>query len=443
MFTQRVPLLLRSSSNKRLLSSSHCDIAVVGAGTGGLAVASALRRKLPKKNIVILDAAQEHYYQPLWTLVGAGIKTFDQSVRKTQDLIPSGCHWISQDAHSFSPESNVITLESGETVRYGDALVVATGVELNLEGIKGLKETLGKNAVVSNYVPGGSTQTWEWAQRVQNEGGKAIFTFPSTPVKCGGAPQKIMYLLEDHYRSIGVRGKWEIHYYCALGKIFAADHYAAALNKLCDARKIKRHFHWDLVEVRGDKKEAVFKNMQDKTTEIVENFDFLHVTPHLRAASALRGSPLSNAAGFVDVNPSTLQSTKYPNVFALGDCSSLPTSKTAAAIAGQHPVLTRNLISYLQGAPMKEVYDGYTSCPLVTGKNKLILAEFDYNLQPKETFWFLDQREESALGYFMKKEIFPPMYWNGLITGLWEGPKQLNTLSGKLREMLTLKKVFE
>ena len=88
----------------------------------------------------------------------------------------------------------------------------------------------------------------------------------------------------------------------------------------------------------------------------------------------------------VEVDPNTLQHLRYPNVHSLGDASNLPTSKTGAAVRKQAPVLVANLTAQRRGLPLSARYDGYTSCPLVTGYRRLILAEFDYKKQPCETF---------------------------------------------------------
>ena len=85
--------------------------------------------------------------------------------------------------------------EGGTTVTY-DQLVVALGIQLDWGKIKGLDGHLGKDGVVSNYDYDVVDRTW--AALSSFTGGNALFTFPSTPVKCAGAPQKIMYLADDH-----------------------------------------------------------------------------------------------------------------------------------------------------------------------------------------------------------------------------------------------------
>lgn len=174
-------------------------------------------------------------------------------------------------------------------------------------------------------------------------------------------------------------------------------------------------FGHHLVEVHPDTQEAVFENI-DTSQRTVIHYDLLHVTPPMSAPKFIANSPLANAEGWVDVDMHTLQHMRYPNVFALGDCSSLPTSKTGAAVRKQAPVLVKNLKSLIAGRVPTARYGGYTSCPVVTGYGRLILAEFDYHQQPAETFWF-DQSKERYSMWWFKKYFLPFLYWHGMLKG--------------------------
>jgi sulfide:quinone oxidoreductase len=134
------------------------------------------------------------------------------------------------------------------------------------------------------------------------------------------------------------------------------------------------------------------------------------------APDFIKNSPLAGDGGWVPVDMYTTQHTRYPNIFSLGDCSNLPTSKTGAAIRKQAPVTTHNLLAYLNNQPLSHRYDGYTSCPLVTGYGSLIMAEFDYNKIPQETFPF-DQSQERYSMYALKAYGLPQMYWHGMLKG--------------------------
>eukprot|EP00123_Amoebidium_parasiticum_P011551 comp20780_c0_seq1/m.27292 comp20780_c0_seq1/g.27292 ORF comp20780_c0_seq1/g.27292 comp20780_c0_seq1/m.27292 type:complete len:415 (-) comp20780_c0_seq1:627-1871(-) len=405
-----------------VLTKSY-KVVVVGAGSGGLAVAAALGRRLGKGNVAVVDDSKTHYYQPLWTLVGGGLKKVEDSARSMESVMSRDVDWLKTKAAGFMPEENTVVTASGDKVKY-DHLVVATGVQIDWHMIDGLKDALEANSVVSNYSPKYVTNTFQHINSLQN--GNAIFTFPSSPVKCAGAPQKIMYMAEHNFRNRGVRDNVNVMFNHAGDKIFGVAKYAKTLAKICEDRKIELNFARDLVAVRHASKEGVFKNLKTGQEEVFK-YDFMHVTPHMGPIEIMKGSPIANAAGWVDVNPATLQHAKYENIFALGDCTSAPTSKTAAAISSQNMVVRRNLLAHMQGKPMPEIYDGYTSCPLVTGYGELILAEFDYDGKPLETFP-VDQGIPRRIMYHLKKDLMPPMYWYGLLNGYWNGPKLMRKL---------------
>jgi len=396
------------------MQNNKTRIVVVGGGTGGMAVVSALDQLAgrDKLDITLLEPAEYHYYQPQWTMVGAGLFPREVTRKPMSSLVPAGINWINEGCAEFLPHDNHLLTLSGKRVDY-DYLIVATGMKLDWDKIEGLKGNLGKHGICSNYSYDSVPSTWENIRNLKR--GVAMFTFPPPPIKCAGAPQKIMYLAEDHFRRSGVRDQITVSYRCAGDSIFAVKKYAAALTEICAKRAIDTQFAWKLKAVDAVAHEAAFEHT--KTGEArTEKYDMLHITPQMSAPLVVSGSPLANDAGFVDVDKGTLQHTRYPNVFSLGDSSSCPTSKTAAAVRAQLPVLICNLVATMNGRALGEKYDGYTSCPLVTGYGRLILAEFDYDLNPQETFPF-DQGKERLSMYLLKKHILPYIYWKGLVAG--------------------------
>ncbi|VEF48182.1 oxidoreductase [Bacillus freudenreichii] len=389
-------------------------IAIIGGGTAGISTAARLLKDLRSLagDIVIIDPAEKHYYQPLWTLVGGGEAKKEETERSMKELIPEGADWIKAAVTSFKPEENHIQLSDGRRLEY-EYLIVAAGIEVHWDGIKGLTETIGKNGVCSNYSYQYTDYTWETIRNFK--GGNAVFTHPATPIKCGGAPQKIMYLAEDHFCRTGIRDKSKIIFGSGNPAIFDVTKYRLALEKVLERKKIDARFKHNLIEVRGEQKEAIFEQLETKEKTIVQ-YDMLHVTPPMRAPAFIRNSPLADDSGWVDVHPHTLQHQKYENVFSLGDCSNLPTSKTGAAIRKQYPVVAKNILSLMKGEAPGAKYDGYSSCPLVTGYNTLILAEFNYEKEPTESFP-VNQAKERRSMYIMKKDLLPIIYWNGMLKG--------------------------
>ncbi len=392
--------------------SEHHEVLIVGGGTAGITVAARLSALPGPPRVALIEPSTKHYYQPIWTLVGGGVFPKEVSEREEADYIPASTTWIRDAAVSFQPEANAVTTRSGQTYTY-DVLVVAPGIQLDWNKVEGLEDALGKDGVCSNYSYATVNSTWRFLQEFR--GGKAIFTFPATLIKCAGAPQKIMWLVEHYLRKQGLRDRSEVIFASAGAAIFGVPRYARALQQLATQRDVITEFRHDLVAVRRTSREAVFRNLDDGSERIIP-YDLLHVTPPQSAPDFIKQSPLADAAGWVEVDKYTTQHVRYPNVFSLGDASSLPCSKTGAAIRKQAPVTVANLMAFRAGKPLAARYDGYASCPLVTGYGRLILAEFGYDGRIMESFPF-DQSQERYSMWALKTHALPSMYWHGMLRG--------------------------
>ncbi len=398
---------------------NHFQILIVGGGNGGISVAAQLLNHDSKLDIGIIDPSEKHYYQPAWTLVGGGAYDIDKTVREESECVPEKAQLIKDRVVSFEPDQNAVTCLGGGRITY-DYLIVAPGIQLDWDKIKGLRENLGQYGVCSNYTFESAPYTWQTLSSLTRPC-KAIFTAPNTPIKCGGAPQKIMYLASDYLRKHGLLSDSEVHFYSGGSVIFGVKKYADVLNRVVSNYGIQTHFNYNLVEIDGRNQLAHFetKNADGETRRITQAFDMLHVTPPQSAPDFIKSSPLAlkdNPLGWVDLNKDTMQHNRYKNIFGLGDAGSTPNSKTGAAIRKQAPVLVKNLIHVMESKPLDQVYNGYGSCPLVTGYGKLVLAEFDYNNNPMETFPF-DQGKERYSMWLLKTKVLPWLYWNKILKG--------------------------
>ncbi|XP_036245276.1 sulfide:quinone oxidoreductase, mitochondrial [Molothrus aeneus] len=402
----------------------YYEVLVLGGGAGGISMSARMKRRVGAENVAVVEPNKTHYYQPLWTLVGGGAKQLAASARPMRSVMPSGVEWIRSQVTALDPDKNYVWLENDIRVSY-KYLIIALGISLHYEKIKGLPEGFNHPKIGSNYSAQTVEKTWRALQDFKE--GNAIFTFPNTPVKCAGAPQKIMYLADAYLRKTGKRSKANIIFNTSLGVIFGVKKYADALLEIIKDKNIVVNYKRNLIEVRADKQEAVFENLDKPGETEVYQYEMLHVTPPMGPPAVLINSPVSDASGWVDVDKETLQHKKYPNVFGIGDCTNLPTSKTAAAVAAQSGVLDKTISLVMKNKLPVKKYDGYTSCPLVTGYNKVILAEFDYNAQPLETFP-IDQSKERRTMYHMKADMMPLLYWNALLKGYWGGPAPIRKL---------------
>ncbi|NXL80998.1 SQOR protein, partial [Leptocoma aspasia] len=408
----------------RCAAKNYYEVLVLGGGAGGITMSARMKRKVGAGNVAVVEPSKIHYYQPIWTLVGAGAKQLAASARPMGSVMPKGVEWIKSQVTALDPDKNCVWLENDVKVSY-KYLIIALGISLHYEKIKGLPEGFNYPKIGSNYSAQTVEKTWRALQDFKE--GNAIFTFPNTPVKCAGAPQKIMYLSDAYLRKTGKRSKANIMFNTSLGVIFAVKKYADALLEIIKDRNLAVNYKRNLIEVRADKQEAVFENLDKPGVTEVYQYEMLHVTPPMGPPAVLVNSPVSDESGWVDVDKETLQHRKYANVFGIGDCTNLPTSKTAAAVAAQSGVLDKTISLVMKNEMPVKKYDGYTSCPLITGYNKVILAEFDYKGQPLETFP-IDQSKERTTMYHMKADMMPLLYWHALLKGYWGGPAPIRKL---------------
>nr|XP_030698669.1 sulfide:quinone oxidoreductase, mitochondrial isoform X3 [Globicephala melas] len=341
---QAKPLQLHTGAS--LAAKNHYEVLVLGGGSGGITMAARMKRKVGAENVAIVEPSERHFYQPIWTLVGAGAKPLASSGRPTASVIPSGVEWIKARVVDLNPDKNCIHTDNDKEISY-KYLIIALGIQLD-------------------------------------------------------------------YEKTGKRSKANIIFNTSLGAIFGVKKYADALQEIIRERNLTVNYKQNLIEVRADKQEAVFENLDKPGETQVISYEMLHVTPPMSPPDVLKTSPVADAAGWVDVDKDTLQHKRYPNVFGIGDCTNLPTSKTAAAVAAQSGILDRTISLIMKNQTPVKKYDGYTSCPLVTGYNRVILAEFDYNAQPLETFPF-DQSKERLSMYLMKADMMPFLYWNMML----------------------------
>ncbi|TMS53516.1 FAD/NAD(P)-binding oxidoreductase [Mycobacterium sp. DBP42] len=398
------------------------EVLIIGGGTAGITVAARLLRK-HYTDVAIIEPSDKHYYQPLWTLVGGGQATAAETERAEASVMPRGATWIKSAVTAVDPDANTVTCADGATYGY-DVLVVAPGIQLDWHRIEGLTDTLGKDGVSSNYRFDLAPRTWEFIRDTRS--GTAVFTMPSGPIKCAGAPQKIAYLACDHWRRQGVLDNIDVHLVVPTPRIFGIPAIADNLDKVIADYGITLHAGSEVRAVDSASRKVTVTSVGNDGagTDSTLPYDVLHAVPHQSAPDWIKASPLStshvggDANGYVDIDKHTMQHVRYPNVFGLGDAGSSPNSKTGAAIRKQAPVVVENIGALLSGRPLTGSYDGYASCPIVTSSHDMLLAEFDYDFALKPSFPLLDPVKPHRPYWYLKKYGLPAMYWNLMLKGL-------------------------
>jgi len=398
---------------------NHFQILILGAGTGGTSVAARLTQQIEASSIAIVEPNPLHYYQPFWTLVGAGVVPKEITAKPQAELIPKGVAWIQKSASEVRPKDNKVILHDGSEISY-DYLLIATGLKMNWSSIEGLEGNLGKNGICTIYEYEGAQKTKEAIESFK--GGDAYFIMPPVPIKCAGAPQKIMYIFDDILRKKGKREGSRIHFVTNGVAMFGIPLFAEALDRLRKEKEINVLFNHKLVKIDAINKKATFSqtelNGEVVTKEV--HFEFLHVVPTQSAHEYISASGLAHEfgeqKGWLEVDKYSFRHVKYSNIYGIGDVAGTPNSKTGAAIRVQAPGVTKNILRAIKGQEPEAFYNGYSSCPLITEIGKVMLAEFGYDGKLLPTFP-LDPSVPRWSYWLLKRYILPPLYWYGMLKG--------------------------
>ena len=396
-------------------TSLHHKVLIIGGGSAGIDVAARLRRA-KVTDIGLIEPSDKHYYQPLWTLVGGGCAPAAESERAEASVMPKGVAWIKDAAEGIDAEAQTVTTASGARVGY-DHLVVCPGIQLDWGRVPGMADALSTPTVSSNYTYQLAPKTWDLIRNLRS--GTAVFTMPSGPIKCAGAPQKIAYLAADYWRQQGVLSDIRVVLVLPTPGMFGVKVFSEELEKVAARYGMEVHKSSELVEVDADGRQAIIADNANSTKESI-GYDIMHVVPPQSAPDWVKATSLAdpaNPAGYVEIDKFTMQHTRYPNVYALGDAGSSPNSKTGAAIRKQAPVVAQNLLATMKGQQPPKSYGGYSSCPLTTARDKMLLAEFDYTMEPTPSIPFIDTTHERKDMWYLKRYGLPALYWNLMLRG--------------------------
>jgi sulfide:quinone oxidoreductase len=398
-------------------ANAHHRTVIVGGGSAGISMAARLLRA-GQSDVAVVEPAEVHYYQPLWTLVGGGRAPVAESARTELSVMPKKATWIKDRATEIDPDAKTVGLASGQMVGY-DFLVVAPGLALDWDRLPGSADALGRDGLSSNYQVDLAPKTWDLVKGMRR--GTAVFTMPSGPIKCAGAPQKIAYLAADWWRKQGVLKDIHVVLVLPTPKMFAVPEFSDVLDEVAARYGIDVRFQHEVLEVDPAKRELVVVDNREGGDKFTLGYDMAHLVPPQSAPAWIKSGPLAdptNAGGYVEIDKATMRHPRFPEVFSLGDAGSSPNSKTGAAIRKQAPVVTENLLAVMAGKEPPARYDGYASCPLTTSRNRMLLAEFDYTMKPHPTIPVIDTKKERYDMWLLKRYGLPFMYWNLMLKGL-------------------------
>ena len=402
----------------RAAVKTSARIVIAGSGLGGIAVANRLSKMLDGAKITIVDRKEEHNYQPGYTLVATGVWPVDKVRDRNADFQPVGAEWVKDMVAGFDPAANTVVTAGGQRIPY-DFLVVATGVNLDYAQIEGMDVgaigTDKAQGLTSVYPsPQAAQATWAAMQAFTAKGGNAVMTLPATPLKCAGAPLKMSFMLRDRLLKAGTLGASKISFQSALGNVFGVKVVNDNVLERWKSLGIDVEFSRKLTAIDIGARRATFVSPEGEKQEMP--YDFIHVVPPMRAPDAVKNSDLAwkegpfAAGGWLEVDKSTLQHRRYPNVFGIGDINGTPRGKTAATVKKSAPLVAHNLVEVIAGRKADEAFDGYTSCPLITREGSAMLIEFDYDGRLTPSLPMIEPLNDSFFAWLMKVRMLKPAY---------------------------------
>ena len=403
------------SALARAAVKTSARIVIAGSGLGGIAVANRLAGLLDGAKITIVDRKEEHNYQPGYTLVATGVWPVGKVRDRNADFQPAGIDWVKDMVAGFDPAANTVVTAGGQRIAY-DFLVVATGVHLDYAQIQGMDLTaIGREGLASVYPsPQAAQATWAAMQAFTAKGGNAVMTLPATPLKCAGAPLKMSFMLRDRLLKAGTLGASKISFQSALGNVFGVKVVNDNVLQRWQALGIEVEYSQQLKAIDIGARRATFSTPEGEQQEMP--YDFLHVVPPMRAPDVVKNSDLAwkdgpfAAGGWLEVDKTTLQHRRYPNVFGIGDINGTPRGKTAATVKKSAPIVAHNLAEVIAGRPADQRFDGYTSCPLITREGAAMLIEFDYEGRLTPSLPMIEPLQDGFFAWLMKVRMLKPAY---------------------------------
>jgi sulfide:quinone oxidoreductase len=390
-------------------------IVILGAGTGGTMMANRLVRALPESrvHVTVIDRDDLHVYQP-----GLLFLPFDQYrpedlVRPRARLLDSRVELHLGEIDRVAPAENEVILRGGARFGY-DVLIVATGSRILPEQTPGLTEAGWKETAFDFYTLEGALALRDALDRFQ--GGRLVVNVVEMPIKCPVAPLEFLFLAEAFFTKKGMRDKVEIVYATPLEGAFTKPRAAAAFGDMLSQRRIE--VLGDFAAAKVDGARRVLSAYDGRET----GYDLLVTVPIHGGSEVMTRSGMGDASAWLAVDKHTLQSPAFANVFALGDATSLPSSKAGAVAHFQSEVLIENVLRFLGDRPLLPDFDGHTNCFIETGYGKAMLIDFNYETEPLPGRFPLPGvgpftlLEESATNHWGKL-AFKWIYWNVLLAG--------------------------
>ncbi|HUK99217.1 MAG TPA: FAD-dependent oxidoreductase [Gaiellaceae bacterium] len=351
----------------------RCDVLILGAGFGGLELATTLSESLGDDiDVVLVDDGDAFVFGYSKLDVMFGRTTLDAVRLPYRDLAKPGVRFLQETITAIDPEQRSVTTNAGS--HEGDVLVVALGADYDFDATPGLIEA------------GNEFYSVAGAERLAGllpsfSRGRAVVGVCGAPFKCPPAPSEAALLLHDHLLTRGVRDDCEISFVIPFGTpVPPSPETSRALVEAFAERGIEFIPQRRVASLDGARGVVVL----DDGTELP--YDLFLGVPRHRAPDVVIASGMTED-GYIPVSSRTLE-TRYPSVYAVGDVATVGVPKAGVFAEGAARVVARSLIARRRGGDEASLYDGRGSCYIEFGGGGVGRVDVDFLGGPKPTGTF-------------------------------------------------------
>lgn len=346
---------------------------ILGAGFGGITVATELRRRLGEEHAIVLVDRSEHFamgLRKLWDVVEMG--TYEEGSRPREQLQQRGVEFLRREITRIDPSSRGVETDQGSLA--GDYLVVALGAEARPDLVPGLTEHA-HNVWDAAGVPGLRSALAEFRQ------GRIAVVIAGVPYPCPPAPYECTMLLDDHLRERGIRDETSITVVTLqpmllpnagkAGSDWLAEQLAARGIEFQVGRRVERFEPGGVVFADG----------------ALEADLVIAVPPH-RVPAVVEASGLTGEGEWIRVDPRTLE-TGMDRVYAIGDvtkitlANGLPLPKAGVMAELEGVNVAAAIAADIQGGEAPAGFDGRGFCFMEMGKTQATLIQGSFFAEPE------------------------------------------------------------
>jgi len=402
---------------------------ILGGGTAGTMMANKLRPTLDPDEwqITIVDQEETHYYQPGFLFIPFGIYKRNDVLKPKRDFFPAGCEVIFAEVDRIIPDKNQVRLKNGHLLGY-DFLIIATGSQVRPDETEGMTGPQWHKNIFDFY-------TLEGAQKLANflkywEGGRLVLNIVEMPIKCPVAPLEFVFLADWWLTEQGIRDKVEIEFVTPLPGAFTKPRASAVFGDFLDKKNIKLTADFSIGRV--DQERNVIVSWDEREVP----YDLLVTIPTNMGSEVIARSEMGDELNFIPTDKHTLQSKQFENIFVIGDATDLPSSKAGSVAHFESDILYENILSAIEGRPLRAKFDGHANCYIESGFGKGILIDFNYDTEPLPGKFPLpgigpfSLLEETKMNHYGKM-MFRFMYWHLLLRGAELPIEAQMTMAGK------------